>query len=290
MAVLGNLELLSKYISGDPRLARLVKNAMEAAQRGQSLTQRLLAFARQQDLKVEPCNLIDLVRGITPLIEQSVGIGIELDFDLPATLPLVLVDANQIELGILNLVVNARDAMPEGGRLLIGLDVADAAGQDDLAPGRYARVTIIDTGHGMDAETLQRAIDPFFSTKGLGKGTGLGLSMVHGLVTQLRGTLRLASEPGRGTTVELWLPTTAGPAPMETTEMQPASRSPAAAGVILLVDDDPLVATSTAALLEDLGHEVIVAQSTDRALSVLRKGRPVDLLIADSAMPQMNGV
>lgn len=292
MAVLGNLELLSKHTRDDPKLARLVGNAIEGGRRGTSLTQRLLAFAHQQALQVAACSLTDLLRGIRPLIEQSIGPEIDLDIDMPATLPLVSLDANQIELAILNLVVNARDAMPDGGHLSIRLDVAHTGAEDDLIAGDYARVVITDTGHGMDAETLQRATEPFFSTKGIGRGTGLGLSMVHGLVSQLGGTLRLTSEPGRGTRVELWLPTTTDADADTTTpiEIPAPSSSPAVRATILLVDDDALVASSTAALLEDLGHQVIVAHSGDSALSILRQKRSIDLLITDYAMPQMNGV
>ena len=287
--VLSSLELLGRYTRHDPRAVRLLKAAMEGAQRGATLTQRLLAFAHRQDLKVEPRNLIDLIRGMAELMGRSVGSAIELAIELPGTLPLVLVDANQIELALLNLVVNARDAMPQGGRLSITVDGVQTAGDDDLAPGHYARVTVADTGHGMDAETLQRATEPFFSTKGVGKGTGLGLSMIHGLTAQLGGTLRLASEPGRGTQVELWLPTTAATVAAAPIAPPEAAGSTAAKATILLVDDDALVAMTTAAMLEDLGHEVIETHSGDHALAVLREGQAIDLLITDYAMPKMNG-
>jgi PAS domain S-box-containing protein len=175
MAVLGNLDLLRKHIPDDPRTARLIDGALQGAQRGAALTQRLLAFAHRQDLKVAPTNLVELVRGMADLIERSLGAEIELRLELPADLPLAIVDANQIELAVLNLVVNARDAMPDGGVLSVAVDQVDAAGGDDLAAGRYVRLTVDDTGHGMDGETLRKATEPFFSTKGLGKGTGLGL-------------------------------------------------------------------------------------------------------------------
>lgn len=288
--VIANLELASKYTHDDSRIGRLLKVATEGAQRGASLTQRLLAFAHQQELEVEPRNLTDLIRGMTSLIERSVGSGIELDLDLPETLPLVLVDANQIELALLNLVVNARDAMLEGGRLSIRLDCVQAVDDDDLAPGHYARMAIVDTGQGMDAETLRRATEPFFSTKEVGKGTGLGLSMVHGLAGQLGGTLRLTSQLGRGTRAELWLPTTAATVPTKPIE-EPDTRSETAAkATILLVDDDILVAMTTASMLEDLGHDVIETHSSECALRVLRQKQAIDLMITDYSMPQMNGV
>ena len=209
MAVLSNLELLRKHVPDDPKTARLINGALQGAKRGAALTQRLLAFARRQDLNVEPRNLIDLVRGMTDLIERSIGTQIELRIDLPETLPLALVDANQIELAVLNLVLNARDAMPNGGTLRIKADQVESSsrrrnsGGAVRAPGRQRHRV-----QGMDAETLRKATDPFFSTKELGKGTGLGLSMVQGLAVQLNGALRLEERIGTGTRAELWLPAT----------------------------------------------------------------------------------
>lgn len=289
-AVLGNLELVRKSVPDDSKIARLVDAAIQGALRGAALTQRLLTFARRQELKVEPRNIADLVLGAADLIERSVGGQFELYLDLPATLPMVLVDANQIELAVLNLVINARDAMPDGGIISISADQLEASAEDDLPAGLYVRLRVSDTGHGMDAETLEKAKEPFFSTKEPGKGTGLGLSMVYGLAIQLKGTLRLASEVGRGTTAELWLPATTIAAE------QGKATAPEPYGevidkiTIIVVDDDALIAMSTAAMLEDLGHDVIEANSGDRALDILRDGRPVDLLITDYLMPRMNGL
>ena len=207
MAVLANLELLRKHLPSDQRTLRLIDGALQGVQRGTALTQRLLAFARQQDLQLEPRDLADVIRGMSDLIERAVGAGIEVQMDLPPSLPAALIEANQIELAVLNLVVNGRDAMPDGGVLTISLDQVEGT-IADLPPGEYVRLSVIDTGHGMSEETLGKATDPFFSTKELGKGTGLGLSMVHGLALQLGGVLRLTSEEGRGTRAELWLPTT----------------------------------------------------------------------------------
>jgi len=289
MVVLGSLELLRKHIPGDAKGLRLIDGALQGARRGAALTQRLLAFARRQELKAEPRDLADLVRGMTDLIERSLGPGIELHIDLPARLPAVLVDGNQIELAVLNLVVNARDAMPGGGALSIALRLAETSRLEDLAAGRYVRLIVGDTGQGMDGETLRRATEPFFSTKGVGKGTGLGLSMIHGLMMQLDGALRMHSEVGRGTTAELWLPVTAAPEAEQTpATVVPVGGKPARY-TILVVDDDALIAMSTADMLEDLGHEVIEVNSGEDALRVLRNGRAVDLLITDYAMPKMNG-
>lgn len=289
MAVLGNLDLLRKHIPDDPRTARLINGALQGAQRGAALTQRLLAFARRQDLKVEPKNLADLVRGAADLIERSAGTHIELRQNLPPDLPLALVDANQIELAVLNLVVNARDAMPDGGVLSITIDHVKIPKTSDLPAGHYVRLVVGDTGHGMDADTIEKATEPFFSTKGIGKGTGLGLSMVHGLAVQLNGALRLTSEVGVGTKAELWLPVTTMIAAKEKAT-EPCSSGEAAEKItILVVDDDALIAMSTVDMLEDLGHEVIEANSGDRALEILRQDRAIDLLVTDYSMPRMNG-
>jgi signal transduction histidine kinase len=289
MAVLGSLELLQKHVAADPRAARLVGRALQGAERGAALTRRLLAFARRQELKVEAKNLADLIREVAGLIDRSAGPQIELIFNLPEGLPLVLLDASQIELALLNLVVNARDAMPDGGVLSIAVDHLDTPGGAGLPPGHYVRMSVSDTGSGMDATTLERAIEPFFSTKEPGKGTGLGLSMAHGLAAQLNGALRLASEAGVGTTAELWLPVTTVAAEDEKRRPPAQEREAAEKITVLVVDDDELVATSTVEMLKDLGHEVIEANSGDRALDILREPRPIDLLVTDYAMPRMNG-
>ena len=291
MAVMGNLELLRKQVR-DEKLARLVDGALQGARRGASLTQRLLAFARQQDLKIESIHLSRLIKGMAELLERSVGASIELVLALPEELPLTLADANQIELALLNLVVNARDAMPDGGTISIAVEVVHAAKYVDLADGDYIRVSVADTGYGMNATTLSKAMEPFFTTKELGKGTGLGLSMVHGLALQLNGALRLESVMGTGTRAELWLPVAREAAEASTPiEAAPDETTVVAHGVtILLVDDDPLISDSTAYLLEDLGHEVIEADSGANALAVLRSGKKVDLLITDYSMPKMTGM
>jgi signal transduction histidine kinase/FixJ family two-component response regulator len=243
MAVMGNLDLLRKRVPDDPRLHRLIDGAVQGAERGASLTQRLLAFARQQDLRSVSVDLSVLVQGMIDLLERSLGPRVRLRLDLPRGLPPARVDANQLELAVLNLAINARDAMPDGGTIDIGISEYQAGG--DLAPraGRYLKLSVIDTGMGMTPEILKRAIEPFFSSKPLGKGTGLGLSMVHGLAVQLGGALHLASTLGKGTTAALILPV-ASNAP-EADSPAHVAQSVNRSAVILFVDDDPLIAMST---------------------------------------------
>jgi signal transduction histidine kinase/ActR/RegA family two-component response regulator len=290
MAIIGNLELLSKRVH-DHDSQRLVANALQGAERGAALTQRLLAFARRQELDVGPRDLVALLRGMADLITRALGPGIELALRLPPSLPPVLIDENQIELAVLNLVVNGRDAMPQGGTLSLWAELVDVTHDDELSPGLYARVAIVDTGVGMDAQTLARAREPFFSTKELGKGTGLGLSMVHGLAMQLHGALRLISKPGEGTTAEIWLPVAAGAVAVPRQREAAASlENRPRAATVLLVDDDPLILDSTAFLLEDLGHRVVQANSADSALAQLQVDDSIDLIVTDFSMPRMTGI
>ena len=289
-AVLGNLELLRKRLPPDPATDRLIDGATQGAQRGAALTQRLLAFARRQALQPKPTDLAELVRGMDDLLRRSLGPSIAIEFDLPAGLPPALADQNQIELALLNLAVNARDAMPDGGRLEVALSLEHTPASRDLAAGRYVRLCVSDTGCGMDGKTLDRAIEPFFSTKEVGKGTGLGLSMIHGLALQLKGALRLYSDVDRGTRAELWLPVANGKAAVAATDSEAGTHQTRRRLRLLFVDDDFLISLSTAALLEDLGHEVVKASSGAAAMEVLESGKPVDLMITDYAMPGMTGV
>ena len=206
MAVMGNLDLLRKRVPEDPRLHRLIDGALQGAERGASLTQRLLAFARQQDLRAVPVDLGALIRGMGDLLERSLGPRVTLRLNIPSDLPPAQIDANQLELAILNLAINARDAMQDGGSIDINVTLHKASGDATLKPGDYMKVSVIDNGAGMSPDTLKKAIEPFFSTKPLGKGTGLGLSMVHGLTVQLGGALQLSSTVGKGTTATLVLP------------------------------------------------------------------------------------
>jgi signal transduction histidine kinase/ActR/RegA family two-component response regulator len=296
MAVLGSLTLLEKRLPDDPQCRRLLQNAVQGAQRGAALTQRLLAFSRRQELKPEAVDLGALVSGMEELLKRALGLAIDLKYTFSDALPPVLVDANQLELALLNLALNARDAMPSGGKLTItavgeNKDESSIGPDSRLPPGEYLRISIADTGVGMDEETLAKATDPFFTTKGPGKGTGLGLSMVHGLAAQSGGLLRIDSAPNVGTTVQLWLPRAkAGLAALRNVErLKPAPLAPKACRV-LIVDDDQLVLTGTAALIEDLGHTAIEAHSGAEALSTLAADARVDIVITDHAMPTMTGL
>ncbi len=291
MAVLGNLELLRKRLDGDAKSVRLIEGALQGAKRGASLTQRLLAFARRQDLHMGSVDMAKLVVDMEDLLKRSVGPEIMVETLIPASLPPVVADSNQLELALLNLAVNARDAMPNGGALRIELKEAmQTTPDDDLAKGRYVVLSVVDRGHGMDAETLQKAIEPFFSTKELGKGTGLGLSMIHGLALQLKGALKLTSTVGTGTTAALWVPVATEDFVVEhVVEPEPVNGHDAGPKRILLVDDDVLIAMSSADMLMDLGHEVVEAHSGKEALELLNNGQVFDLMITDYSMPGMTG-
>ncbi|HWX47321.1 MAG TPA: MHYT domain-containing protein [Roseomonas sp.] len=291
--IMGNLELLRRRLPEDPRITQLVENALQGVHRGAGLTQRLLAFARKQDLKPTAVDVPELVRGMTELLRRSIGPMIQIDTQFPPNLRSAHVDANQLELALLNLAVNARDAMPQGGSLRISASehVLAPDASDGLKPGRYICLSVTDTGTGMDADTLARATEPFFTTKDVGKGTGLGLSMAQGLAAQSGGHLVLRSQPGRGTTAELWLPA-AQAASAELSEAEgnaPETLSPPASLTILVVDDDALVLANTAAMLEDLGHKVLQAFNGQEALAQLGAGHQIDLVVTDQAMPGMTG-
>lgn len=288
--ILGNLEIVQKRMGADPKISRLLENATQGALRGVSLTQRMLAFARRQELKTESVDIAQLVQGITGLLRSSLGPGIRIETRFPDDLQPVLADNNQLELALLNLATNARDAMPDGGTVTITAQpqVVLELGDSQLPAGRYVCLSLTDTGEGMDAQTLASARDPFFTTKGLGKGTGLGLSMVHGFIEQLGGRFILKSEKGQGTTAELWIPVA-----LEVVASKPQFSSAAPVSVprlsVLVVDDDSLVLTSTSLLLEDLGHRVLGATSGEQALRLFDQGEVIDLMITDMAMPKMSG-
>lgn len=296
MAVQGSLELLRERMPADPLLLRLVDNARSGAERGATLTRRMLAFARRQDLKAERIDLCALVEGMTELMRRALGPTIIVETRFPSERTFVEADASQLESALLNLAVNARDAMDGVGTITIATDEIDVPlGQGHVSPGRYIRLSLSDAGIGMDDATLKRATEPFFTTKGVGKGTGLGLSMVHGLAEQLGGTLILSSRPDVGTTAEIWLPALAVaslPDPVATDARPPGIRAAATDGAspcILAVDDDDLVRATTIEMLEDMGYRVIAARSGAEALQVLER-TAIDLVLTDHAMPQMTGI
>ncbi|AWB06392.1 hybrid sensor histidine kinase/response regulator (plasmid) [Azospirillum humicireducens] len=289
----GCLAVLDRYVpDGPPR--RLFTAAEEAISRGAQLTHSLLAFARRQMLTPKPTRLLSLVEGMQPLLERTLGGLIHFDIDVPADTAPAMVDPAQLESAILNLAINARDAMPQGGVLTLRTENVAIRRQGepgrpaDLAPGDYVAITLADTGTGMDGPTLARAFEPFFTTKDIGRGSGLGLSMVYGMAAQSGGGVTMASKAGTGTTVTIFIPraweaeavaAAPSPAPM------PATRK-----VVLLADDDHLVRTGASAVLEMLGYNVLAAASGVEALQVFQDAEAVDVLITDYAMPGMSGV
>ena len=304
MAIHGNLELLTQREDLPAKARTLVTNALSGVRRGVALTQRMLAFARRQQLHLEPVNLADLVYGMADLMRTSLGPSVVVEASFPLSLPAVLVDPNQFELCLLNLGVNARDAMPDGGTVTISGRPEVVRDPDALAiaPGDYVRLSISDTGEGMDPATLARATEPIFTTKGVGKGTGLGLSMVHGIVQQCGGALRISSSPNEGTTVDMWLPvanqvvrpgeqTSAGKTGVSMQESSSAAAMPVAANAtsVLVVDDDPLVLSTTVEMLSFEGYDAVGASSALQALKLIDGTSPFSIVVTDHAMPGMTG-
>ncbi|ARO57420.1 hybrid sensor histidine kinase/response regulator [Methylorubrum zatmanii] len=291
--VLGNLSLARKRLPNDPKLRQLIENSIQAAERGATLTKRMLAFARRQELTRGPVDVPELVRGMAELLQRSISSNIPVSTQFPLQLPLAFVDASQLELALLNLTVNARDAMPDGGSIMISareerVNAREVAG---LPVGSYVCLSVTDTGMGMSEETLAKATEPFFTTKGVGKGTGLGLSMIHGFAGQSGGRLVLKSILGQGTTAELWLPVAEAHLLHQEGETPHPDLPILNPMTVLVVDDDPLVLMNISAMLEDLGHEVLEATSGQQALRILRRSaETVDLVITDQIMPGMTGV
>jgi PAS domain S-box-containing protein len=297
--IIGALDLLQRREIGGQREQRLIDGALQSAERARVLVQRLLAFARRQPLQPVPIQIRDLLHGVRELIFSTAGPRIRVEFKVDPGLPPARADANQLEMALLNLSVNARDAMRDGGALVISArrrEITPGPGPDgagpphlNLPPGEYVTIGVADTGVGMDEETLRRCVEPFFSTKGLGRGTGLGLSMVHGLASQLGGALEIESAPGHGSRFTLWLPAS------ERLDPQ-AAGAPAAPdarpvrGLALVVDDEDLVRASTADMLAELGYDVIEASCAEDALTLLDGFAAVDVLVTDHMMPGMTGV
>ena len=287
--IVGSLDMLQRKGLGGEREQRLIAGAAQSAERAKTLVQRLLAFARRQPLQPVPVDVAKLVAGMGDLVSSTTGPQIVVSVDAPGGLPPAKADPNQLEMAILNLAVNARDAMADGGTLRISAsrESIRPGHRSNLRTGHYIRLSVADTGMGMDEATLARAVEPFFSTKGIGKGTGLGLSMVHGLASQLGGALTIQSRPGLGTNVELWLPQSTDIAQMP--DVVHDVSTPSIAGTALLVDDEELVRMSTADMLKDLGYSVIEAVSGEDAMRIVEEGKPFDLLVTDHLMPGMNG-
>jgi CheY-like chemotaxis protein/two-component sensor histidine kinase len=286
-AIIGSLDLARKRMARGEDISGFIANAIQAAQRGATLTQRMLAFARKQELTFETVDLAAAVREMAELLGRTIGPQVSIHTRFPLVLPPVRTDRTQLELAILNLAVNARDAMPEGGRIVISAEHCSPP-PGNPADTKFVCLSVEDEGEGMDAATLSRATEPFFTTKGVGKGTGLGLPMVHGLAEQCGGQFELRSAVGEGTTAVLWLPV-ADEETKETVAEDPASLpAPSVARRILAVDDDALILLNTVMMLEDQGHTVFHATSGQSALEIL-EGEDIDLLLTDYAMPRMTG-
>lgn len=289
--ITGALDLLHRrYSAEDPRSARLLDGALQSAERVKILVSRLLGFARRQALETHAVDVASLLDGMRDLVASSIGSSIELRLLSSGDLPAALADPNQLELAVLNLCVNARDAMEGGGVLTIVTERAIVGPREagKVKPGAYVRISVIDTGSGMDEATLARAVEPFFSTKDVGKGTGLGLSMVHGLAAQLGGAFDMKSAPGEGTRADLYLPVASAPAePVSVSRAQPTrSVRPL---TVLLVDDEDLVRAGTAEMLRELGHQVYEASGGAQALATLASRIEVDAVVSDYMMPRMSG-
>ncbi len=289
-AILGSLEIALKRVE-DGRVHRLLDIAMRAAERGAKLTAHMLAFSRKQDLVLRPVNVNEVIGGTSDMLGRTIGPMTRVQHDLAADLWPAFADPVQIEVALLNLALNARDAMPEGGVLTFRtgnvLAARPGSAQAALPQGDYVLVAVTDTGHGMPPEVQARVFEPFFTTKGVGKGTGLGLSMVYGFATQAGGTVTIDSAPGRGTTITLYLPR-AAPEPGE----PPAAPDTMIGGTplrILLVDDDMDIRETAVEMLHDLGHTVTAAESGPAALALLREAAAFDVLLVDFAMPEMTG-
>jgi PAS domain S-box-containing protein len=291
--ILISLNLAKKRDPESPVLD-LIDNAIQGAERGAAMTQRMLAFSRRQPLQLEPLLVPEVVETVYSLIRQSVEPAVHVDTCFQQGLPPINGDRNQLETALLNLVFNARDAMPAGGNISIAVRAPNSDDSQDagMDGGKYVLLEVVDDGEGMDAETARRAVEPFFTTKGTGKGTGLGLSMVHGIVEQFGGKLNLLSVPGSGTTVQLWLPVadpqTAAPSSGSVNRVGSAPCPAVGPLRVLVVDDDELVLTNTCALLQDIGHTTVSARSASEALCLLEPDS-VDLVITDHAMPEMTG-
>ncbi|HLF58175.1 MAG TPA: PAS domain S-box protein [Alphaproteobacteria bacterium] len=288
--VLGNLELLRDNPRADDRTRELASRAIAAADRGASLTQRMLAFSRKQVLQPQITGINDLIENMHDLLRRSLGEVIRVETHLTASLPPVIVDPGQLEIALLNLAVNARDAMPRGGTLTIEtregyLDQIHSIETDDVTPGEYVLVAVSDTGTGMPPEVRDRVFEPFFTTKEVGKGTGLGLSMVYGFVRQTGGHVAISSDPGKGTTVRIYLPCASAAVHAQHQVRLPRPDTAPHGETILVVEDEPDVRVLAVAMLREMGFTVLEAATAAAALRIIDDGAPVDLLFTDVVLP-----
>ncbi|RAK58253.1 hybrid sensor histidine kinase/response regulator [Phenylobacterium deserti] len=293
--VLGGLDMVRRRI-GQGRVAeaeRFIDAAVSSAERAAALTHRLLAFSRRQTLDPQAVNVNQLISSMADMLRRTLGERVDLAVVLQPDLWTALIDANQLESALLNLAINARDAMPDGGKLTletsnIHLDRPLAAGSDQLPPGDYLMVGVSDTGTGMPEHVIARAFDPFFTTKPLGQGTGLGLSMVYGFAHQSGGHVSIYSAPGLGTTVKLYLPRHLADTPAA--QVSNRGEAPGGAGeTVLVVEDEPAVRAVIVELLNELGYQTLEVADTDSALKILHSSRQIDLLISDVGLPGLNG-
>ncbi|RAU45546.1 response regulator [Pseudomonas sp. RIT412] len=291
--VLGALDLIQRRVAAGrvSEIDRYIDAAMSSANRAASLTHRLLAFARRQSLNPQPVDVNRMVASMDELVRRTIGENIELEVDLNPALRLTSTDEHQLENALLNLVINARDAMPDGGRLLIQTEgVHIAVLHDALVPGDYVRLSVQDTGCGMSSEVIARAFDPFFTTKPIGQGTGLGLSMVYGFINQTGGQVQIDSEEGRGTRIDLYLPCYLEPVDRPTPSGVESLPPRASQGErVLVIEDEPEVRMLVVDVLRELGYSVEVASNGVAALPVLRGPDRIDLLVTDVGLPGLNG-
>jgi nitrogen-specific signal transduction histidine kinase len=295
--IVGSLDLMQTRIAQGrtDSIDRYAKAAMSSANRAAALTHRLLAFARRQPLDPKPVNVNQLIASMEDLLRRTIGESIAMELVTAGGLWSTLCDPNQLESAILNLAINARDAMPDGGRLTIEtanshLDNAYAAAQRDVAPGQYVAICVTDTGAGMPPDVIARAFDPFFTTKPLGQGTGLGLSMVYGFAKQSEGHVRIYSEVGQGTTVRIYLPRHGGVAEDEASGTGLTAPPRAEPGqTVLVVEDDPVVRNLVVEVLQDIGYRTLEAADGPGGLKILHSSARIDLLVSDVGLPGLNG-
>jgi signal transduction histidine kinase len=289
--IVGNLEIIRRAAGADStRILRAVEVALDSARAGAAMTQRLLAFARRQPLDPKPIDVNVLVNGMSELIHRALGETIEIEVVLGAGLWRIEADANELERAILNLAVNARDAMPEGGKLTVEtanchVDDAYASLNPDSSPGQYVVISVTDTGTGMDADTMRQAFEPFFTTKPVGRGTGLGLSQVYGFVKQSGGHVKLYSELNVGTTVRMYLPRLQGAAAEASRAPVPLPAESGRQELVLVVEDDEKVRNLSVEMLRELGYQVLEAADGPKALQILEARDDIALLFTDVVLP-----